>query len=512
MSTRASTRVALQSGTHTRPIPRHHRVLRAIALSAAALVLIELLYIITIPLVVNRKLTTAAAAAGLELQVERLRSWYPGDLRAASVRLSEPARGAVLTTGRVAARFNVMSLAGAALQLKWLRVQAATLSLPSLDEPASQEQLEASPASASMNWHGDAMLSLENVRLVQGQLTFKGNASCTDLTVTRAGATRAVAQGAVALDFHWKHHVGQRARTRWANLEMNGSARGTVSDIARLLDWQPAEFSAQDSRFTASWHVQRGTLLAGSRLDVRASAADRRLGGLVWSAPQGLDLFAEVLNATAETIQFQLSIRAGRATLARHDGTQRTSFGLELAATLEQQLESDALGIVSGDLTARHVEIAGQTPAGERPDFTIALEAGSWSSADDWRISGKLDGHGKNAGFLLDLFEPGPGARLMLDELRGQAFQVSSHVAFDHSMLSFERIALTASSMAARGSLFLPDAPLFGAVLVERGAFRLGLLFDEASMTTRLAPPPNWLEQTLASLAMPAEVVMNPSD
>lgn len=83
-------------------------------------------------------------------------------------------------------------------------------------------------------------------------MTFAGSASCPDLKVTRDDATRAVAQGAVAFDFRWEHQLGQGGRTRWANLEMNGSARGTVSDIARLLDWQPAEFSAQDSRFTAS--------------------------------------------------------------------------------------------------------------------------------------------------------------------------------------------------------------------------------------------------------------------
>ena len=501
--TRASTRAAAQSGTPSRLARGRHRVLRALALSAATLLVLELLYIVAIPTFVNRKLAAVAAESGLDLQVDSLRSWYPGDLRATSIRLGEAAQGAVLTTGRAAARFNVMSLAGAALQVKWVRIQAATLSLPNSDERVSHVPREAGPASGSMNWQGDATLSLVNVRLVQGQMTFSGSASCTDLTLRRAGDTQVVARSAVELDFHWGPHVRKGGRKRWGNLDMTGSARGTASNIAGLLDWQPAKLSAENSRFTANWHLQRGTLLAGSRVDIRASAADGHFGGMVWSAPRGLVLFAEVLNATRETTQFQVSARAVDAKLAHQAGTEPASFGLELAATLEQQRESGALGIVSGALTARQVKFAGHTPPSERPDFTVALEATTWRIADQWRISGKLDGHGKNAGFLMDLFAAGPGVRLMLDELRGQAFQISSHVALDDSMLSFEHIALTTSSMAARGSIFLPRTPLFGAVLVERGAFRLGLVFDEASMTTRLAPPRDWLEQTLASFVVP---------
>lgn len=536
-----------QSSIASRTHSQRPRFVRAFGWCAVALVGLELIYVLGMTAFLDKRLQSAAGDGGFHVRATSLRSWYPGDLRARSVSLVDEALGLKLTTGIAAARFDLLSLLRGSLHLKWLRLEDVAVRVQSLDRVADFAQREAQPLEPLRSVHpplkirasmfagastsprkgmqidrvhatlqrvqlgstrlnGTAALTLETVHVAAAQVSFVGRAKCSGLSWTRTGDARELARGAAEVDFVWRPASGAHARANLERLDMTGSARGTVFEIASLLEWPRAWLATRGGRISANWRVEQGDLLPQSHFDFKADDAQGSAARLTWSTPDGLDLSLEVVETKSTRLQLQLSSRAAHAHVSRSSqaaDTEGATFGMQLDATLERSRESGKLSIATGRLVARNVELGAGKPAPKTPQlgFSLDLAAGSWSTANGLRAAGELRGAGADAGLMVDLITTEPSVRLMLAELRDQPFHASSRVEVHDATLAFEDIALESSSISAHGGLFLTDLPARGVFMVERGAFRLGLRLEQGSIETRFSPPPGWLEDSLASLA-----------
>ncbi len=531
----------IASSTHS----QRHRFVRALSWCAVTLVGLEVIYVLGMTAFLDKRLRSAAGDGGLDVRAISLRSWYPGDLRARSVSLIDERLGLKLTTGIAAARFDLLSLLRGSLRLKWLRLEGVALQVQSLDRVADFAQRDAplEPVGSvhpplmirggmfagaststgkgmridrvhatlqrvqleSTRLNGTTTLTLETVHVAAAQVSFVGKAKCRGLSWTRTGDARELARASAELDFRWRPASGTHARTNLERLDMTGSARGTVAEIARLLEWPPAWLSTRGGRMTANWQVEHGALLPQSHFDFKADDAQGTAAPLTWSTPDGLDLSLEVVNAKSPRLELQLSSRAAYAHISRSSqaaDAEGATFGMQLDATLERSGESGKFSLATGRLVARNVELGAGTLDPKTPQlgFSLDLSAGSWSTVDGLRAAGELHGAGADAGLVVDLITTEPSVRLMFAELRQQPFHVSSRLEVRDAMLAFEHIAFEASSISAHGGLFLTDLPARGAFVVERGAFRIGLRLAQGLVETRFSPPRGWLDGSLASL------------
>jgi hypothetical protein len=447
-----------------------------------ALALVELVYLLAGNLFLHARLARLAAQNKLSFESRGLRTLFPGDLRCQRVSLHDAAGRSAVLLRDMRAKLELLPLLRGVVRVRQLEARQ-------LEARFDGQGPDAVHLTGGSQLHAASFVITRDRFSAQGKLLFTGaRLKRNDLLVATFRGELTFDLPASSRPVPWRERVSVQSRLS-----------AELSDIGPALRLPRAVLDAPQGRLETRVSVKQGRLVSCS-LELEIGPAFGRIQELEWSAPRTVHVGLTVTDGHERKVRIRLS------SASLHLSRERSSA--HPAASCDAAIDLDLVAAPVGAQQASLAELHGllrarslrATAPGEShaAGAELEIERASWSRSDGLQLTGKLHATGQDAGTLLPLLDVEPALSWSLSELQGQRFRLDFSVDSRRSRVSLQDIALETPALAAQGGLqFVGGGLAHGALLVQRGRLRFGLLLGDESSELDLKPGPDWLAQAL---------------